>query len=257
MNKIFLVDDDTELLELLQDFLINHDFEVMTNNDGKNVLEQISKFEPSLVVLDVNLPDADGFDILRIIRSNALTASIPVIMLTGEDGVNSQVKGLTSGADDYVLKPFDLNVLYARILNLLKKNIEQTRTKYDQKNLLNHLITIYSKRNYDIYTKHSRRFPDYPSNWNGLIPDLVIIKKNKKCRAFLLESAQSILEERFLRELEKLSVTTWKNELVEGNIVVRSKESLKKCQDIFKEYGFKFKIKLITKSKRRRRYPAE
>jgi len=229
----------------------------MTNDDGKNILEQISKFEPNLVVLDVNLPDTNGFDILRIIRTNALTTALPVIMLTGEDDVNSQVKGLTSGADDYVLKPFDLNVLYARILNLLNKSLEKTRTKYDQKNLLNHLITLYSKRNYEIYTKHSRKFPDYPPDWNGIIPERIIIKKDKKCRAFLLESAQSIIDENFIKKLEKFSATTWKNELVEGNIVVRSKESMKKCQDIFKEYGFNFKIKIITKSKRRRRYLAE
>lgn len=252
MRKILLVDDDFEIISILQDYLEEHDLMVFTNNTGDNVIEQIIQNEPNIVVLDVNLKGNSGFDILRKIKSNPLTNFIPVVMLTGESTQNSQIEGLTSGADDYIIKPFNLNVLYARLLTAFKRSLIRTRTKFDQINLLNHLINIYTKRGYDIFSKMNNHFDDSPFNWNAYTPDLIICKKNKT-RVFLFESAQSILEEAFLKRLEEISLLKYNEKKVEANLVVRSRETYKQCREIINEYRFNIKMKLITKKMKLRK----
>ena len=247
MRKILLVDDDKDILEILKDFLEEHQIEVFTNNTGYGVIEQILRQEPNVVILDVNLLDNSGFDILRDIRSNPLTSFLPVIMLTGQKDENAQIEGLSSGADDYVLKPFDLNVLYARILSVFRRSLISTRTRYDQLNLLNHMILVYQKRQYQVFTKLNEKFDSHPSGWKGFVPDLIIMKRNK-LRVFLLETAQTILEENFLKRLEELTYLRYKDIKIESNIIVRSKETYRQCYEIIKEYGYDIKIKLITKS---------
>jgi CheY-like chemotaxis protein len=256
MQKILLVDDDSEILMLVKEFLKEHEISVIFNDTGNNVIDQILLEEPDVVILDVNLVAKSGFDILRDIRSNPFTEFLPVIMLTGLKDENNQIEGLTSGADDYIIKPFDLNILHARLLAIFRRSLLTTRTKYDQRNLLNHLIGIYSRRHYQIFTKLNNLYESYPQGWLGFVPDLIIRKKNK-LRLFLLESAQSILEENFIKRLEKIAGIHYQNLKTEANIIVRSKETYRHCHDIIKEYGFDIKIKLITKSTKPTKVPEE
>jgi len=253
MRRIYLVDDDKSFLEILRDFFESQELQVFTNNTGENVVQELLKYEPDVVLLDVSMPTNNGFDILRQIRKNALINKIPIIMVTGEEDPNSQIEGLTSGADDYVLKPFDLNVLYARVLNLFERTLVRTRTKFDQINLINQLLQIYSKRNYQVYSKMIERFENFPTNWKGFVPDLIIRKKDK-LRAFQFESAQSILEESFLKRMEELSNLKLVNDKIEVNLVVRSKETLHQCERIAHEYGYKIKFKLMNKKIKRTEY---
>ena len=112
MNRILVIDDDTELCELLSDYLSNEGFEVQTVNQGEAGAAQALAEEYSLVVLDVMLPGMNGFDVLRKIREGS---KLPVIMLTARGDDIDRIVGLELGADDYLPKPFNPRELIARI----------------------------------------------------------------------------------------------------------------------------------------------
>ncbi|MFK5925224.1 MAG: response regulator transcription factor [Desulfuromusa sp.] len=112
MNRILVIDDDIELCELLSDYLTGEGFSVEMVNDGKQGVEQALSTEYILVVLDVMLPEMNGFDVLRKIRERS---KVPVIMLTARGDDIDRIVGLELGADDYLPKPFNPRELVARI----------------------------------------------------------------------------------------------------------------------------------------------
>lgn len=112
MNRILVIDDDIELCELLSDYLGNEGFEVQTVNQGEAGAAQALAEEYALVVLDVMLPQMNGFDVLRKIRESS---KVPVIMLTARGDDIDRIVGLELGADDYLPKPFNPRELIARI----------------------------------------------------------------------------------------------------------------------------------------------
>lgn len=118
MNKLLLVDDDVELMEVLQKYLENESFEVHVVNEGEAALKQnINDF--SLVVLDVMMPGLNGIDVLKLIRQNS---SVPVLMLTARGDDIDRIVGLELGADDYVPKPCTPRELVARIRAILRRS---------------------------------------------------------------------------------------------------------------------------------------
>ncbi len=112
MNQILVIDDDIELCELLSDYLGGEGFVVETVNSGRQGAEQALAGEYVLVVLDVMLPEMNGFDVLRKIRESS---TVPVIMLTARGDDIDRIVGLELGADDYLPKPFNPRELVARI----------------------------------------------------------------------------------------------------------------------------------------------
>ncbi|MEA3522312.1 MAG: hypothetical protein U9R50_05010, partial [Campylobacterota bacterium] len=100
---------------------------------------------------------------------------------------------------------------------------------------------------YTVFSKFSNRVEEHPNDWKGFVPDLIIMKKNK-VRCFIFETAQSILEEQFLKRAEQLSHVSYKDFKIEPNLVIRSKETYRQCAEILKEYEFNIKIKLMKKS---------
>lgn len=122
MNRILVIDDDIELCELLTDYLSGEGFIIETVNDGKQGAEQALAAEYILVVLDVMLPELNGFDVLRKIRENS---KVPVIMLTARGDDIDRIVGLELGADDYLPKPFNPRELVARI-RAIQRRVEVT-----------------------------------------------------------------------------------------------------------------------------------
>jgi diguanylate cyclase (GGDEF)-like protein len=96
--------------------------EVVTASDGAQALELVEKIHPDLVVLDVNMPRKNGWEVLRELRSRMGTNTLPVIMLTGCNDLDSEVGGLEMGADDYITKPFELEELRAHVMSVLRRN---------------------------------------------------------------------------------------------------------------------------------------
>ena len=118
---ILIVDDDVELVGLLRFALTTAGYEVVTAFDGEQALERFSEHAPELVVLDVNLPRLDGFEVLRRLRK---ASQVPVMMLTVRSAESDEVMGLDLGADDYLKKPFSPRALLARVRSLLRRGNE-------------------------------------------------------------------------------------------------------------------------------------
>lgn len=110
--KILLVDDEPTILQFLELGLVNEGFEVQTAQDGLTAVNLAKEFQPHIAVLDVMMPGMDGFEVCRMLKK---TENIAIIMLTAKDEVDDRVKGLTLGADDYMVKPFSFEELLARI----------------------------------------------------------------------------------------------------------------------------------------------
>jgi two-component system OmpR family response regulator len=117
--RILVVDDEATLSELLAMALRYEGWEVRTAADGLSAVRAAREFRPDAVVLDVMLPDLDGFAVLRRVRADA--PEVPVLFLTARDAVEDRVAGLTAGGDDYVTKPFSLEELVARLRGLLRR----------------------------------------------------------------------------------------------------------------------------------------
>tara|TARA_B100000959_G_scaffold282808_1_gene350072 strand:+ start:248 stop:937 length:690 start_codon:yes stop_codon:yes gene_type:complete len=118
MNKILILDDDQKLTELLEEFFTQHDFKIKSMHHPDGVLKTINKFNPDIIILDITLPEIDGFQVLRKIRS---THDTPVIMLTARGEISDRIIGLDLGADDYMPKPFEPKELLARVHSILRR----------------------------------------------------------------------------------------------------------------------------------------
>ena len=123
-QKIMIVDDEMATLLPLKRSLEAEGYRVIEAINGYEAIKKSTIELPELIVLDLMLPEVDGFEVCAQLKKDALTEKIPVIMLTAKDEVRNKVKGLEMGADDYVTKPFNLNELKARIRNVLKRSTE-------------------------------------------------------------------------------------------------------------------------------------
>ncbi|MFH2102273.1 MAG: response regulator [Chloroflexota bacterium] len=120
-GKIMVVDDDKMLSKMLSTLLSNHGFHTIHASDGIQALEQLEKSVPALILLDVMMPEMDGFEVCEKIRSNPKTVSIPIIMLTALDSAEYKERGIELGVDDYMTKPCNTTELIARINTLLNR----------------------------------------------------------------------------------------------------------------------------------------
>jgi two-component system, OmpR family, response regulator len=118
-SRILVVDDEPNITELVAMALRYEGFEVETAGTGRDALAAVESFRPSMLVLDVMLPDLDGFEVTR--RLGATGVRLPILFLTARDTLEDKVRGLTIGGDDYVTKPFSLEELIARIRALLRR----------------------------------------------------------------------------------------------------------------------------------------
>ena len=125
-NKILIADDDRAITELMRLYLEKEGFECICAENGKIALEKFSKYNPDLIILDIMMPELDGWQVCREIRKNRNT---PIIMLTAKSETFDKVLGLELGADDYMVKPFETKELIARIKAVLRR----TETKPEEK----------------------------------------------------------------------------------------------------------------------------
>lgn len=116
--KILIVDDDTRIAELISLYLNKEGYETIEAGSGRKAVEMFSKFSPHLVLLDLMLPEIDGYQVCREIRQ---ISSVPIIMLTAKGETFDKVLGLELGADDYIVKPFDAKELVARVKAVLRR----------------------------------------------------------------------------------------------------------------------------------------
>lgn len=121
MAKVLIVEDEETLARNLAEKLRGEGFAVTTAGDGEEGLERLRSEHPDLIILDIMLPKLDGLSLCRIIRRDAGTAHIPIIMLTARGTEVDKIVGLESGADDYVVKPFGLGEFLARVRAVMRR----------------------------------------------------------------------------------------------------------------------------------------
>ena len=145
-GKILVVDDDQNICELLRLYIEKEGFEVRIANDGRKALEIFEEQNPDLIMLDIMLPELDGWQVCREIRKKS---QCPIIMLTAKGEVFDKVLGLELGADDYVVKPFETKEVVARIKAVLRRygsNAEEQikEVRYDKLsiNLTNYELKV-------------------------------------------------------------------------------------------------------------------
>jgi two-component system OmpR family response regulator len=117
--RVLVVDDESNITDLVSMALRYEGFEVETAATGRDAIRMVEKFRPELVILDVMLPDVDGFAVTE--RLKGARVKVPILFLTARDAVEDKVRGLTLGGDDYVTKPFSLEELVARVRVLLRR----------------------------------------------------------------------------------------------------------------------------------------
>ena len=117
-GRVLVVEDDVDIADVLRRSLRNEGYEVRTSADGIEALDLAAAFAPDLVVLDLGLPGLDGVEVCRSLRSDG---DVPILMLTARSETEDRVTGLDSGADDYLVKPFERQELLARIRALLRR----------------------------------------------------------------------------------------------------------------------------------------
>lgn len=127
-GRIVVAEDDKDVAEMLKIYFTAQGYEVDTAARGADALALATRLRPSLILLDVSLPDVDGFTLYRTLRDDARTKHIPVIFLSDRDDRSGRLAGLALGADDYVLKPFDIVELRLRIANAIRSSERQGLT---------------------------------------------------------------------------------------------------------------------------------
>jgi two-component system, OmpR family, response regulator len=118
-HRVLVVDDEPNIVDVVSMALRFQGFAVEAAGTGAEALSAITAFRPHLILLDVMLPDMEGFEVAR--RLGAQRASVPIIFLTARDETEDKIRGLTTGGDDYVTKPFSLEELIARVRNILRR----------------------------------------------------------------------------------------------------------------------------------------
>lgn len=119
VTKVMVVDDDNNICEYLRLYLEKEGFGVEIYHDGKTAVENFSKFDPAIILLDVMMPNMDGWQVCREIRKQS---QVPIIMITAKGETFDKVLGLELGADDYMVKPFDAKEVIARIKAVLRRS---------------------------------------------------------------------------------------------------------------------------------------
>lgn len=150
-HKILIVDDDENICELLNLYLKKDGFDTVIANDGRQAVECAEKYSPDLIMLDIMLPELDGWQVCREIRKKS---EVPIIMLTAKGETFDKILGLELGADDYITKPFDTKEVIARIKAVLRRssdNEKQNKTqevRFDKLkiNLTNYELVVDGKR---------------------------------------------------------------------------------------------------------------
>ena len=143
MGKILIVDDDENISEVINMYLMNSYYETRVTYNGKEACALFNEFKPELVLLDMMIPGMDGIEVLKWIRKNS---EIPVIMLTAKGDTFDKVLALELGADDYIVKPFDPKELLARVKAVMR------RYNYDEKDveIINYADLVIDSNSYNV-----------------------------------------------------------------------------------------------------------
>ncbi|KOM97832.1 XRE family transcriptional regulator [Clostridium botulinum] len=170
MKKILIIEDDEVIREELQNFLRKYGYEVNAPVEFNNIIQYVEKENAHLILLDINLPEFDGYYICREMRK---TSDVPIIIVTSRDSEVDELISMNLGADDFITKPYNTEILLARITNILKRaygNLKTNNTlNYKDFNLnLSNATVIYEDKSLEL-TKNEVKILSYLINNRGNI----------------------------------------------------------------------------------------
>ncbi len=197
LAHILVVEDDASLANWIIDYLISQDFQVSLANRGDHAIEMIEADQPDLVLLDINLPKKDGFDICREVRKHYQK---PILMMTARDDEMDEVLGLELGADDYITKPLRARALLARIRRLLRRSLPSLSEKSSDKINIGQLSIDLSSRT----TKISDQVVSISSNEFDVLWLLASHVGEVLSREFLIQNLRGIEYDGFDRSTDIL-----------------------------------------------------
>ncbi len=151
-KRILVIDDDASVSRLVSDVLTDEGFSVATASCGEDGIKKVYRSKPNLIILDLRLPDMDGFQICQTLKKDKNVSAIPIIMLTVKSAKSSTVAGLEMGAEDYIVKPFNQEELVARVKTVLRRGSGEEKVeeilKYGDMhlNLDKHAVFIKDKK---------------------------------------------------------------------------------------------------------------
>ena len=163
-SVILIVEDNVELLDFLSRNIGKH-FEVLTANNGREALEVLKENNVSMVITDVMMPEMDGIELCSVIKSDIESSHIPVIMLTAKNDLDSKIKGLRTGADAFIAKPFSFKHLYAQIVAIFE-NRRRDKEAFNRNPFINHLNVGISKADRDLINKVTTAIEENITNPN-------------------------------------------------------------------------------------------
>ena len=213
MIKALLIDDDLKLAELLENYLRKSDIKLEAIADPLDTLPAIRNHNPEVIVLDVMMPKMNGFEVCQQIRKNY---SLPIIMLSARGEPNDKIRGLESGADDYLAKPFEPRELVARIMNLIRRIPTKNKSKnsiFEIDDL--HLEIKMNSSVLDLTTKEYDLLSMFINNPVITFTRDEIIKEIKGIEAHLFSRSIDILISRLRQKIEsdpkspKIIKTIW------------------------------------------------
>jgi diguanylate cyclase (GGDEF)-like protein len=126
--RLLVVEDDVDIANMLKIYFTSLQYDVDVANRGRDALDKTRQVLPHLIVLDIMLPDIDGYEVCRTLRTNTRTSHIPVIFLTQKDERSDKLQGLELGADDYITKPFDIEELKLRVQGAIRRSERESLT---------------------------------------------------------------------------------------------------------------------------------
>jgi signal transduction histidine kinase len=232
-SKILIVDDAIDTVELLRKRFHSEGYDTAEAYDGEEALKRVDEYTPDLVVLDVMMPKIDGYEVCRRLKADENKKYIPVLMLTAKGEIESKVKGLEIGADDYLAKPFDYKELSARVKSLLtiksarEKLVEEEKSVALDKmmdevahEIRNPLVSIggFSKRVYDRLPendpnkKYLEMIMDEVSKLENMVKLLIELKTMTVCYLECADVNDIIME----------ALAIYEKELADNGIVVKT-----------------------------------
>jgi len=178
-SHILIVDDSPQNIEIIRDSLEDQPFKISEAHHGRAALQFLESGRPDLILLDAMMPGLNGFEVTRQIRTNPQTRLIPIVMITALDGQEDRLRGLESGVDDFISKPFNIFELKARIRNLLKLREYVSELEHAEQVIFSLARAVEAK---DKYTEgHCERLSDWAvrlgKKLNLSESDLLILKR--------------------------------------------------------------------------------
>lgn len=208
MKKIVIIEDDEVIREELQNFLIKYGYEVKAPTDLNNIIKYVENENANLILLDINLPLYDGYYICREIRK---TSDVPIIIVTSRDSDVDELMSINLGADDFITKPYNTEILLARITNILKRTYGNLKTNnilnYRDFNLnLSNATVIYKDKSLEL-TKNEVKILSYLINNKGnIVKRDLLMEYLWKSDYFVDDSTLTVNINRLRKKLQEIGI---------------------------------------------------